>query len=45
MRARICNVTKGENIGISWIVDLERFQGFYETVVLDGARRESGKKS
>ena len=37
MRARICDVTDGEDIGISWIVDLECFQGLDKTVVLDRA--------
>jgi hypothetical protein len=37
VRARICDVAKGEDIGISWIVDLECFQGLDETVVFDRA--------
>ena len=37
MRARVCDVTDGEDIGISWIVDLECFQGLDKSVVFDRA--------
>jgi hypothetical protein len=37
MRARICDVAKGKDIGISGIIDLECFQGLDETVVFDRA--------